>query len=172
MANDLIDLRFQDHAIRCWGTDRDLWFVAKDVCEALGIAWRGNETLVSIPEHWRGVRTFRTRLSNQHGDVGFQQQDLIVINEPAIYKLAFRSNKPDADAFTNWVASEVLPQIRRTGSYRAKERQRYLGQGKAQEWIEEREEGIQERKHLTDTLQEHGVEGRGYADCTNAITSA
>ena len=34
-----------------------------------------------------------------------------------MYKLAFRSNKPEADAFTNWVASEVLPSIRKTGKY-------------------------------------------------------
>ena len=40
-----------------------------------------------------------------------------VINEAATYKLAFRSNKPEADVFTNWVASEVLPSIRKTGKY-------------------------------------------------------
>jgi hypothetical protein len=42
-----------------------------------------------------------------------------LISEPAVYKLAFRSNKPEADAFTNWVASEVLPTIRKTGRYEA-----------------------------------------------------
>jgi hypothetical protein len=40
-----------------------------------------------------------------------------------VYKLAFRSNKPEADAFTNWVASEVLPAIRKTGGYRASPKQ-------------------------------------------------
>lgn len=43
-----------------------------------------------------------------------------VINEAALYKLAFRSNKPQADAFVNWVAGEVLPQLRQTGQYRIK----------------------------------------------------
>ena len=42
-----------------------------------------------------------------------------MLSEPAVYKLAFRSNKPEADAFTNWVASEVLPAIRKTGKYEA-----------------------------------------------------
>ena len=47
-------------------------------------------------------------------------QQLSVINEAALYKLAFRSNKPQADAFVNWVAGEVLPQLRQTGQYRIK----------------------------------------------------
>lgn len=48
-----------------------------------------------------------------------RNQSLKVISEPAVYKLAFRSNKPEADEFTNWVASEVLPAIRKTGGYQA-----------------------------------------------------
>lgn len=42
---------------------------------------------------------------------------MTVVNEAGLYKLAFRSNKPEADRFVNWVASDVLPSIRRTGSY-------------------------------------------------------
>ena len=42
---------------------------------------------------------------------------MIFINESAMYKLAFRSNKPEADRFVNWIAGDVLPSIRRTGSY-------------------------------------------------------
>lgn len=49
-----------------------------------------------------------------------------LISEPAVYKLAFRSNKPQADAFTNWVASEVLPAIRKTGKYEAPPKQKAL----------------------------------------------
>lgn len=44
-------------------------------------------------------------------------QQVRVINEPAVYKLAFRSNQPAAGEFTNWVALEVLPSIRKTGRY-------------------------------------------------------
>lgn len=46
-------------------------------------------------------------------------QNIRLISEPGLYKLAFRSNKPQADAFTNWVASEVLPAIRQTGKFEA-----------------------------------------------------
>jgi prophage antirepressor-like protein len=45
------------------------------------------------------------------------ENELTCITEAALYKLAFRSNKPAADAFTNWVASEVLPSIHKTGQY-------------------------------------------------------
>ncbi|MCW7755409.1 BRO family protein [Desulfobotulus sp. H1] len=108
---------FQDHTVRTLTEeDGSLWFVARDVCDALGISWRGN-TLDSIPENWRGMRSFRTPLQNQHGVYGEQDQEFVTINEPALYKLAFRSNKPAAEDFTNWVASEVLPAIRRTGRF-------------------------------------------------------
>ena len=52
-----------------------------------------------------------------------------VISEPAVYKLAFRSNKPEADTFTNWVASEVLPSIRKTGKYETTPQKKALGRG-------------------------------------------
>lgn len=92
------------------------WFVAKDVANALDITWSG-ATLANIPEDWKGMLSFNIPSS---GDRGGGTQQLTVINEAALYKLAFRSNKPQADAFVNWVAGEVLPTIRQTGQYRIK----------------------------------------------------
>ena len=87
-----------------------LWFVAKDVAKALNITWSG-ATLAQIPDDWKGVMKFNTP-----GGV----QDLTVITEAGMYKLAFRCQSSDvADKFTNWVASEVLPSIRKTGKYEA-----------------------------------------------------
>lgn len=108
--------QFQDHPIRTQIEGDTLWFVARDICEALGIVWKtgkgaGNSgTLSSIPAEWQDVKSFLT--------LGGRQK-LRVITEPAVYKLAFRSNKPEADAFTNWVASEVVPSIRKTGKFEA-----------------------------------------------------
>jgi len=95
--------------------------------------------------------------------------EMIVINESAVYKLAFRSNKPKADAFTTWVAGEVMPSIRKTGFYSAKRATKYVAEGKSGEWIEKRVEGIETRKGFTDVLKDHAVEGGGYGQCTNAI---
>lgn len=101
---------FQDNQIRMTLENGQPWFVARDVCKALGLHWNGS-ALASIQVDWQGLRKFRTPSGNQ---------DVRVISEPAVYKLAFRSNKPSADAFTNWVASEVLPAIRKTGKFEAK----------------------------------------------------
>ena len=98
---------FKDHHIRTITDESQLWFAAKDVCSALGIGWNGT-TLANIPDKWQGMRKFRT-------PSGFQ--NLRAIQEPGVYKLAFRSNKDEADEFTNWIASEVVPSIRKTGQY-------------------------------------------------------
>lgn len=44
-------------------------------------------------------------------------QELVFINEPNLYRLIFRSNKPEAQKFANWVYDDVLPKIRETGKY-------------------------------------------------------
>lgn len=89
------------------------WFVAKDVARALDITWSGH-TLDSIPQAWQGM--VNLTISGSEGGVSDIRR-FKVINEAGLYKLAFRSNKPEADRFVNWVASDVLPSIRRTGSY-------------------------------------------------------
>ncbi|MFW2124177.1 Bro-N domain-containing protein [Acinetobacter ursingii] len=48
-------------------------------------------------------------------------QKLKFINEPNLYRIIFRSNKPEAIHFQNWVFAEVLPTIRKTGSYSARQ---------------------------------------------------
>lgn len=108
--------------IRTEVIDGEPWFVAKDVAQALGITWNG-KTLDSIPDKWKGMRSFLTPCGNYQGG---GLQELRIINEAALYKLAFRSNKPNADHFVNWVAGEVLPSIRRTGSYGIEKGCKYL----------------------------------------------
>ena len=103
--------QFQNHLIRTQLEGETLWFVAKDVCAALGIDWSG-KTLSVIPDSWQSMGKFPTLRRGQ--------QAVRRILEPAVYKLAFRSNKPEADAYTNWIASEVVPSIRKTGRYEVK----------------------------------------------------
>lgn len=100
-------------SIRTEVINNEPWFVAKDVAMALDIAWTGH-TLDRIPKEWQGTVNLTTPCGNYQGG---GLQSLKVINESAMYKLAFRSNKPEADRFVNWIAGEVLPSIRRTGSY-------------------------------------------------------
>lgn len=89
------------------------WFVARDVAMALNITWSGH-TLDNIPNEW----TQMVKLTINGSDGGVSDiRRMTLINEAAVYKLAFRSNKPEADRFVNWVTGTVLPSIRRTGSY-------------------------------------------------------
>jgi prophage antirepressor-like protein len=87
--------------------DGMVWFCAKDVCEALDITWSGN-TLRNMPENWKGM----LKLNIPSGS-----QDAVFISEPGLYRLIFRSTKPEAVKFANWVCEEVLPAIRKQGFY-------------------------------------------------------
>lgn len=99
---------YESHQVRTITENGETWFSAQDVCQCLGIRWTG-KVLNGIPENWQ-------KLSR---NLNFSARSMRFISEPAVYKLAFRSNKPEADAFTNWVASEVLPTIRKTGKFEA-----------------------------------------------------
>lgn len=114
-----VPFAFESHQIRTIiNGDGIPWFVAKDAAAALGLAWHGR-ILDSIPEAWRGMRKLLTPRMKDGKIIANINQRTIVISEPAVYKLAFRSNKPEADRFTNWVASEVIPALRRQGRYEA-----------------------------------------------------
>ena len=79
------------------------WFVAKDVC---GVLELGNmhSSLAVLDEDERGLHTMET----PSGD-----QEMTIISEAGLYSLILRSRKPEAKAFKRWVASEVLPSIRK-----------------------------------------------------------
>lgn len=104
-------LNFEGHEVRADVSRGEPWFAARDVCEALGIAWHG-KTLSPIKPEWQGLRKFLTPKG---------EQSLTVISEPAVYKLAFRSRKPEAERLADWLASEVIPAIRKTGRYESRQ---------------------------------------------------
>lgn len=89
----------------------DPWFMAKDVCECLG--------LENISEALRGLdEDEKITLSNPDGNprAGIPHQ-MNVVSEPGLYSLILRSRKPEAKAFKRWVTHEVIPSIRKTGAY-------------------------------------------------------
>lgn len=83
------------------------WFVVQDVCRALGLTPSG-KTLRNIHSDDKG----RYQISTLGG-----VQSMSVVNESGLYDLVFRSAKKNARAFQRWVTGEVLPSIRKTGSY-------------------------------------------------------
>lgn len=83
------------------------WFAVKDVCEVLGIV-NNRDAVDGLPE---GDLTLLPVTS------GGQRRELNFVNEPGLYRLVFRSRKPEAERFQDWVCREVLPCVRRTGGY-------------------------------------------------------
>lgn len=89
----------------------DPWFIAKDVCDILGL---GTEHLRRDLDE--DEVTEATNLPNwQVGTNGGRIP--LIVNEPGMYKLIMRSRKPEAKTFQRWVTHEVLPAIRKTGMY-------------------------------------------------------
>lgn len=94
--------------IRTVTVDGEPWFVAKDIAEIL----QYTNTQKAIRDHVdeEDKLTERIVLSGQNREV-------ICINESGLYSLILSSKMPGAKRFKRWVTSEVLPQIRRTGTY-------------------------------------------------------
>lgn len=88
-------------------SDGQPWFVAKDVCDSLGIG-KYRDALSRLDDDERGSLLVDTLGGPQ--TVG-------TVSEAGFYKLVMRSRKPEAKAFQRWVTHEVLPAIRRTGGY-------------------------------------------------------
>lgn len=87
--------------------DNEPMFCLADVCRALEITNVGN---VKQRLSEKGIHTVDT-LTNGG------TQKMVYINEPNLYKTIFQSRKASAERFTDWVTSEVLPSIRKTGNY-------------------------------------------------------
>lgn len=84
------------------------WFVGKDVAEALGYKNSKNAVPTHVDEE--------DKLSTQIEYTG-QKRNVTVINESGLYSLILSSKLPNAKKFKRWVTSEVLPTLRKTGSY-------------------------------------------------------
>lgn len=94
--------------VRVVDVNDEPWFVAKDVCEALGYQWNGAARIAHIPEEWRGVTSVVTP---------FGEQTMLTISEQGLYFFLGRSDKPAALPYQKWISGEVLPSIRKTGGY-------------------------------------------------------
>ena len=87
--------------------ENEPWFCLSDVCKALGLT---QPSKVKDRLNEKGVNTIPTLTSGG-------EQKLLYINESNLYKTIFQSRKESAERFTEWVTSEVLPSIRKTGGY-------------------------------------------------------
>lgn len=99
--------------VRVLTIDGEPWWVARDVCDILGIR-NAADALSSLDDDEKG-------LANTDTLGGVQQ--MATINEPGLYSLILRSRKPQARTFKRWITHDVIPSIRRTGAYVAPHRE-------------------------------------------------
>lgn len=86
----------------------DPWFVAKDVCDVLGLE-NSRKATADLDSDEKNTVTIRDGIAGNPNKT--------IISEPGLYKLIMRSRKPEAKTFQRWITHEVLPQIRGTGGY-------------------------------------------------------
>ncbi|MCF1294783.1 hypothetical protein LH685_02935 [Acinetobacter nosocomialis] len=106
--------------------NQEPWFCLTDVCRVLNIS-RSSDLLQIQREYVKNEPLKRhgaldpKGVSVYHTPTNRGIQKLKFINEPNLYRIIFRSNKTEALNFQNWVFAEVLPSIRKTGSYSARQ---------------------------------------------------
>lgn len=96
-------VNFRGSVLRSVSMDNKLWFVAKDICEALDLA-DPTTMLRKLQPYERGSASIQTAQG---------PRSMAVVNESGLYMLMFNSTKPEAIEFRLWVSDEVLPSLRR-----------------------------------------------------------
>ena len=104
MRNEMTTFTYDMNKVRTVFKEGEPWFVLKDICEILEI---------------KNVTQVADRLdSDERSMFNIGRQGMTnVINESGLYNVIFLSRKPESKKFKKWVTSEVLPSIRKTGSY-------------------------------------------------------
>ena len=105
---NIIPFNYESHQIRLIQDEEgEPWWVMKDVCAILNIS-NYRDALNRLDADERGS----VKVDTLGGP-----QEMSTVNEPGLYTLIIRSNKPDSKKFKRWITHEVLPSIRKTGKY-------------------------------------------------------
>ena len=107
--NQLSTFNFHNSPIRTITDPKgEIWFCGTDVCNILGY----QNSRKALQDHCKEAGVTKRYTPTTSGN-----QEITFINEPNLYRLIIKSRKPEAERFEAWVFEEVLPQIRKTGSY-------------------------------------------------------
>ncbi|MEJ5117220.1 BRO family protein [Gluconobacter cerinus] len=109
-------MAFKVRAVSVQGNE---WFVAKDVCDAIGLTTNpsahighlGHMEKITLKPDYGGL-DFSSMFPKGRGP-----RMMLIISEAGLYKLIMRCDKPDARPFQDWVTKVVLPAIRKDGAY-------------------------------------------------------
>ena len=118
MNNEIQIFNYGQNDIAVIMVDGEPWWIAKDVCDVLDLT-NPTEAIRALDSDERNT------LRISEGIRG--NPNVNIINEPGLYSLIIRSNKPEAKKFKRWITHEVLPTIRKTGGYVASDVVKILG---------------------------------------------
>lgn len=105
--NEVQVWNYEGAEVRTVQIDGEPWFVLTDVCRELEIS---NSRMAA--DRLENDELMSVKLTS-----GGQRREMTIINESGLYTVILRSDKPQAKPFRKWVTSEVLPSIRKHGSY-------------------------------------------------------
>lgn len=109
MQLDILKYDFKNNEIRTvTHDDGSVWFVAKDITDSLGMS-NGREAVRKLDDDEKNAVILN--------DGSGKPNNFTILNESGMYSLILQSRKPEAKDFKKWVTNEVLPSIRKTGSY-------------------------------------------------------
>jgi anti-repressor protein len=109
MSLEIQQFQFKgQYPLRVIDRDGEPWFYASDACRALA--------LVNVSDSVERLDDDEKDDIVSSDTIG-RSQRMLIVNEPGLYTLIMRSDKPEAKAFKRWVTHEVLPAIRKTGAY-------------------------------------------------------
>lgn len=101
--------QYGEHQVRTVVIDGEPWFVLADLVKVLGLARGAAQVVQRLDDDVR--QTYP--ISDALGRV----QNTTIVNEPGMYEVVLRSDKPEAKQFRWWLTHDVLPAIRKTGRY-------------------------------------------------------
>lgn len=109
-----------EFSVRSFSEDGEIWFVAKDIAQALEYSEASinqvNNLFANVPDIWTDHKPIIVRSEN--GVV--QSREMLCLTENGVYFFLGCSDKPKALPYQMWIAGDVVPSIRKTGSYSVK----------------------------------------------------
>ncbi len=106
--NDVVKFEFEKKEVRSFWIDNEAWIVLSDICKILDLTKPSR-----IAQRLDEDEVKQILITDRMG----RSQNAIAVNESGLYAVILRSNKPEAKKFRRWITHEVLPSLRKTGSY-------------------------------------------------------
>lgn len=108
---------FEEHKVEILEIDGQILFNPYDVGNCLDLTENGVKTAITKMNDTQVIKLTNSKVA-KYNFRKLHNTGENFLTESGVYKLVFKSHKPDAEKFTDWIADEVLPSIRKTGAYK------------------------------------------------------